>query len=57
MASTNVNARVSPELAARLDAELTRLRDEQPGVGWDRSKVVRVALERYLRQTAAPAQD
>lgn len=45
----STTVKIPGELASRLEAEIERLKVEQPGVGWDRSKIIRMALERYLR--------
>lgn len=43
-----VNFRAPPELAAALDAELARLRQERPGASMSRSSVAREILMRVL---------
>lgn len=45
----DVAVRLQGPLSKRLDAEVDRLKAEQPGPGWTRSGVMRMALELYLR--------
>ncbi len=45
----DVAVRLQGPLSKRLDAEVERLKAEQPGPGWTRSGVMRMALELYLR--------
>lgn len=43
-----VQTRISDELAARLDAEVTRLQAQHPGSETNRSTVIRAAITAYL---------
>ncbi len=45
----HVTLRISTILRDRIAAQVERLRAEQPGYGWDRSMLIRVALELYLK--------
>jgi hypothetical protein len=45
----DVAVRLKPELSKRLDDQIERLKTRQPGPGWNRSGVMRMALELYLR--------
>ena len=49
MDKNNVALRLKDNLSERLDAEIARLKQTQPGAGWSRSGVCRMALELYLR--------